>query len=212
MCGRFTLKVKPGELEADPFQVVDVPDLPDRYNVAPSQTVAVIRPDGGVRRLSLLRWGLVPHWEPPSEKPRAFANARSEGAASRPVFRDAFRRRRCLIPTTGFYEWLPATPGKPKQPYLFRLLGGRTFAFAGLWDEWHGPDGEPLQTCTTLTTDANETVRPVHAHAGHPAAGLLRRLAGPGVTPGGREGALAPLRGRDGVLRGQPLGQRRPAR
>jgi putative SOS response-associated peptidase YedK len=162
MCGRFSLKVKPKELEADPFHVVDAPDLPDRFNIAPSQAVAVIRPDGGVRRLSFLRWGLVPHWEPPSEKPKAFANARAETAAEKPVFRDAFRRKRCLIPATGFYEWQEAAPGRAKTPFLFRMPDGRAFAFAGLWVEWAGPDGEPLQTCALLTTDANETVRPVH--------------------------------------------------
>jgi putative SOS response-associated peptidase YedK len=161
MCGRFTLKVKPKELEADPFHVADAPDLPDRYNIAPSQAVAVIRQDGDVRRLALLRWGLVPHWEPTSEKPKAFANARAESADARPVFRDAFRRKRCLIPATGFYEWR-AAPGKPKQPHLFRLPDGRAFAFAGLWDEWAGPDGEPVQTCAILTTAANGVVKPVH--------------------------------------------------
>jgi putative SOS response-associated peptidase YedK len=163
MCGRFTLKVKPRELEAGPFHVVDVPaDLPDRYNVAPSQAVAVIRPAGGTRRLAFLRWGLVPHWEQPTDRPKGFINARAESAAEKPAFRDAFRRRRCLIPATGFYEWRPAAPRQPKQPYLFRLPEGRPFAFAGLWDEWHGPDGEPLESCAILTTDANDSVRPVH--------------------------------------------------
>jgi putative SOS response-associated peptidase YedK len=162
MCGRFTLKVKPKELEADPFHVVDPSELPARFNITPSQAVAVVRQDGGVRRLSLLRWGLVPHWEPSAEKPKAFANARAESADARPVFREAFRRKRCLIPATGFYEWQAAAPGKPKQPYLFRLPEGRPFAFAGLWEEWAGPDGEPLETCAILTTDANDTVRPVH--------------------------------------------------
>jgi putative SOS response-associated peptidase YedK len=165
MCGRFSLKVKPKELEADPFHVVDVPDdlVADRYNIAPSQPVAVVRQDGGVRRLALLRWGLVPHWQKPADKPKAFINARAESADTRPVFRDAFRRRRCLVPATGFYEWRAAAPGQPKTPFVFRLPDGGVFAFAGLWDEWRGPDGEPLQTCTILTTDANEEVQPVHA-------------------------------------------------
>ncbi len=104
-----------------------------------------------------LAWGLVPHW---SRDATAFINARSESAANKPAFRDAFHKRRCLIPADGFFEWQKR--GTRKQPYYFQHRDGRPFAFAGLWERWQGTEGETVETCAILTTKANETVRPVH--------------------------------------------------
>lgn len=152
MCGRFVQTSSPKTLS----ERMDLPsgslfDRP-RFNVAPTQTIAVIRPG----ELVALQWGLVPSW---SKDGKGFINARAETAADKPAFRTAFRQRRCLIPADGFYEW-QARAGR-KQPYCIRLSGDRPFAFAGLWELWRGPDG-PVESCAILTTDANDLVRPVH--------------------------------------------------
>jgi putative SOS response-associated peptidase YedK len=158
MCGRFTLTVS-GKDVADLFGLADVPDLAPRYNVAPSQAVAAVRaaPQGG-RALTFLRWGLIASWA--KDAKHAPINARSETAADKPFFRHALRKRRCLIPADGFYEWQKV--GRHKQPYLFKLRGGGPFAFAGLWKVWHSPDGEALESCAILTTEANDLMRPIH--------------------------------------------------
>jgi putative SOS response-associated peptidase YedK len=159
VCGRFNLFAAPREV-ADLFALCDVPDLPARYNIAPSQMVATVelQSDRPGRVLTMMRWGLVPHWSK-GDKPAAFINARAESAAVKPAFRDSFRKRRCLIPASGFFEW--AKTGSAKQPYHFHQPGGSLFAFAGLWDRWTGPAG-PIQSCCILTTEANEVVRPLH--------------------------------------------------
>jgi putative SOS response-associated peptidase YedK len=119
--------------------------------------VAVVRLGEQGRELVPLRWGLIPSWS----KGAKFApiNARSETAADKPTFRHAMRKRRCLIPADGFYEWM--RQGKAKQPFCFRLNEDRPFAFAGLWERWEGPKGL-VETCCILTTEANELVRPAH--------------------------------------------------
>jgi putative SOS response-associated peptidase YedK len=150
MCGRFTLHARPQDV-AQLFDVA-LPLFEPRYNIAPSETVGVVRQAEQGRAYVATRWGLVPHW---SREPKAVPNARAETVATTPWFRDAFRKRRCLIPADGFYEW--TGPKGKKQPYHFRLKGGRLFAFAGLWDHW----GE-LDTSALVTTDANEVVRPFH--------------------------------------------------
>jgi putative SOS response-associated peptidase YedK len=116
------------------------------------------RPEPGGRELASLVWGLLPSWS--KEPSVGFINARAESAASKPAFRTAFRRRRCLVPADGFFEWKRA--GKQKQPFYFQVADGRPFAFAGLWERWHGEEGEVIESCALLTTDANATVRPVH--------------------------------------------------
>jgi putative SOS response-associated peptidase YedK len=128
-----------------------------RFNIAPSQPVAVVRLSEGGRELTPLRWGLITSWA----KDAKFApiNARAETAADKPTFRAAMSKRRCLVPADGFYEWL--RQGKAKQPFCFRLLDDKPFAFAGVWDRWEGPSG-PVETCCILTTEANELVRPAH--------------------------------------------------
>ncbi|MCL7937134.1 MAG: SOS response-associated peptidase [marine benthic group bacterium] len=175
MCGRFTLTTPAAEWAAL-FELDPVPDFEPRYNIAPTQQVAAVRSlfraqheetrsergerDGETREFAKLRWGLVPHWaKEPDLKGRTLINARSETVAERPSFRDSFRFRRCLVVADGFYEWQPA--GARKQPYWIRLDTEAPFAFAGLWDAW--TDGsEMIESCTILTTEANEALRPIH--------------------------------------------------
>jgi putative SOS response-associated peptidase YedK len=159
MCGRFTLTAST-ERVVEFFGLAEVPVLPPRYNIAPTQPVLAVRRDGAdPPRAVLLRWGLIPSWAKEARIGNQMINARSETAAEKPAFRTPLRRRRCLIPADGFYEWQKC--GKSKQPYCIRRTGDRLFAFAGLWDRWQGDEG-PVETCTILTTDANDLVRPIH--------------------------------------------------
>lgn len=159
MCGRMILDAD-AELLAAQFGLEQPPALVARYNIAPSQLVAVVAPksDPGKRGLALLKWGLVPHWSRDG-KPGPI-NARAETAAQLPTFRDSFGHKRCLIPVTGFYEWRKEC--ERKIPVRFRLRTGGVMAFAGLWSVWTGPDNKHLFTCCVLTTTANELVRPLH--------------------------------------------------
>ena len=173
MCGRFTQRLSWAELH-ELMDLIGPPrNLRPRYNVAPSQDVAVVRATDGGRSLSMLRWGLIPAWAKDPAIGYRLINARSETVAEKPSFRSAYRRRRCLIPADGFYEWQRL--GKIRQPWLFGLRDGAPFAFAGLWERWTVPEGaaltgslaelgagDPVETCTILTTAANETVAPVH--------------------------------------------------
>jgi putative SOS response-associated peptidase YedK len=161
VCGRFTLRTDPQELARE-FGLDEAPSLPPRFNIAPGQEVAIVgaAPDGR-RVLELRRWGLVPHWARDPRIGGRMINARSETVASRPAFRDAFRRRRCLVPADGFYEWADAGPG-PRQPYHVALRGGGVFAIAGLWERWREPGGGWLRTCTLLTVPASETLGRIH--------------------------------------------------
>jgi putative SOS response-associated peptidase YedK len=159
MCARFTL-FTPGDRIARIFRLAQVPSLVPRYNVAPSQLVAVIgtKASGSGWGLAMFRWGFVPHWAADPKGPR-LVNAKAETLAERPTFRDSFRDRRCLIPADGFYEW-EDTP-KGKQPLFYRLTNGEPMALAGVWDCWPGPT-EKLFTCAIVTTAANPLVEPVH--------------------------------------------------
>jgi putative SOS response-associated peptidase YedK len=160
MCGRFALIVS-GEDIADSFGLSETPPLFPRYNIAPSQPVLCVGLSrDGQPAPALFRWGLVPGWAPDTKK--APINARAETAAGKPTFAEALRKRRCLVPATGFYEW-EQLPGRRKRPWHFRLAGGELFAFAGLWEAWRPPAGPPLLTCALLTTAANDVVKPVHA-------------------------------------------------
>jgi putative SOS response-associated peptidase YedK len=161
MCGRFTLST-PAQTLQQIFDLSETPDLPPRYNIAPSEAIAAIRlpePQAG-HRLDLLRWGLVPPWAKEPDVGARMINARSETVATNPAFRTAFRRRRCLVPADGFYEWQRLE--RRKQPFYIRMRDGLPFAFAGLWEHWEGPQGDALETCTILTTEPSELVRPVH--------------------------------------------------
>lgn len=163
MCGRFTLTVERQRV-TDLFDLIgraEAPEQAPRYNIAPTQPVLALRlNEAGKRELVHLRWGLIPSWAEDPAIGNRLINARSETAAEKPSFRSAFRQRRCLVPADGFYEWL--RQGSKKQPYCIRLRDARPFAFAGLWERWRGPDDKPVETCTLLTTEANELVRPLH--------------------------------------------------
>jgi putative SOS response-associated peptidase YedK len=160
MCGRFLLAVDPNILR-EIFALIEAPAPQPRYNIAPTQPVLAVRqgPDGS-RTASLLRWGLVPSWAREIQAGSPLINARSETAAEKPAFRTALRRRRCLVPANGFYEW--QRQGRTRQPFCFRMAEGEPFAFAGLWEQWASPDGKTVESCAILTTEANELVRPVH--------------------------------------------------
>jgi len=151
MCGRFSL-FTPTPVLAEAFDLAGLPELAPRYNIAPTQPVAAVRSGEAGRQLVRLRWGLVAPWARDTKV--APTNARSETAADKPLFRAALRKRRCLVPASGFYEWLALAGGRRKQPYCFRPGDERPWAFAGLWERWQGPDG-PVESCAILTTEAN---------------------------------------------------------
>jgi putative SOS response-associated peptidase YedK len=156
MCGRFVQFASWADLRRI-MTLTSVAELPPNYNVAPTQQILVARDYEGRREGVAMRWGLIPSWA--KDKKMAQINARADTAAEKPMFRSAFKKRRCLILADGYYEW--KTSGKQKQPFFIRLKDEGPFTFAGLWETWHG-DGEPLQTCTILTTDANDLTKAIH--------------------------------------------------
>ena len=160
MCGRFTLRKPAGEV-AEAFDVPEVFEYPPRFNIAPTQDVPVIRlaADRAVRDLGLLHWGLIPSWAADPAMGNRMINARAETVATKPAFRHAFKAKRCLVVADAFYEWRKLD-GR-KQPYLIHLRDDRPFAFAGLWERWDR-GGEPIESCTIITTEANELMTPIH--------------------------------------------------
>lgn len=161
MCGRFTLTASPEQLAAL-FELPQEPVVVPRYNIAPTQPVAVVRlqPQTAQREWALTYWGLIPSWSKDPSIGARMINARSETVTEKPAFRAAFKRRRCLVPTTGFYEWKKV--GKGKQPYYITTPDRSPFAIAGLWEYWEGADGSALESCTLLTTSANGLMSPLH--------------------------------------------------
>jgi putative SOS response-associated peptidase YedK len=161
VCGRYTLKT-PVERLSEKFQFPEVIPLKPRYNISPSQTVAVVRllPDDTERKLAMLRWGLIPAWAKDPAKARQPINAKSETVAELPTFRVAFRQRRCLIPADGFYEW--KQEGGRKQPVYICMKDRKPFAFAGLWERWVGEEDKFIESCTILTTEPNDLLEPIH--------------------------------------------------
>jgi len=161
MCGRYAF-FSPAEAVKRTFALDLLPELMPRYNIAPTQSVAALRVAAeGRRSLVMLHWGLVPHWAKERAIGNRMINARSETLAEKPAYRDAFRRRRCLVLADGWYEWQAAPGGK--QPWFVRLRDPRPIAFAGLWERWKDPArGELLESCTIVTTDASESVRKIH--------------------------------------------------
>jgi putative SOS response-associated peptidase YedK len=161
MCGRYTL-------HADTEKIIrrfllDRPDIPlfPRYNIAPTQLVAVVRGESGKRELVSMKWGLVPSWADDPSIGNRMINARAETLGEKPAFRGAFKHRRCLVLADGFYEWRRDKGGK--TPMFIRRKDGDPFAFAGLWERWTSKEtGEQLQTCTIITTAANELIAPIH--------------------------------------------------
>ena len=160
MCGRFVQYSDP-EIYASQFDLDTLCEAKPRYNVAPTQPVLAIRgTDEGRRELVPLRWGLVPAWSKGPDSRYSMINARAETVSSKPAYRDAFKHRRCLIPAEGFYEWKAEKDGK--TPFLIQRADARPFAMAGLWERWRQADGELLESCTIIVTDANSLVRDIH--------------------------------------------------
>lgn len=160
MCGRFSQSFT-GEAIAEAFQLEETPVWTPRYNIAPTQTVpAILFGEQGKRYFKPLRWGLIPAWAKDSAMGAKMINARSETVTEKPTFRSAFKQRRCLILADGFYEW-KKQQGR-KQPFYYQLEKGQPFGFAGLWERWKAPEGDFWETCTILTTDANELLAKVH--------------------------------------------------
>ena len=162
MCGRYTITLDP-EAVRQGLELKEMPaDWVPRYNVAPSQPVAVVT-DPGARSVHWMKWGLIPFWAKDPAIGNKMINARSETLLEKPAFKAALARRRCLVIADGFYEWQKgAGPKGRAQPYLFRCSTGEPFAFAGLWEQWKSPGGEEVQTCTIITCAANAVVAPVH--------------------------------------------------
>jgi len=162
MCGRYRLTAKERYLR-DHFGLDEDPTWAPRWNIAPTQQVATIRqhPTQPTRIFSLMRWGLIPFWAKDQSLGLRTINAMAETAAEKPAFREAFSRRRCLIPADSFYEW-KKTGVKEKQPYNFGLVSGSVFAFAGLWDRWRDLKNNVVESCTVLTTKPNALVGEVH--------------------------------------------------
>jgi putative SOS response-associated peptidase YedK len=159
MCGRYAITSAPEAIRAL-FRYDERPNFPPRYNVAPTQPIPIVRLNEGKREFALVRWGLIPSWV---KDPKTFSlliNARGESVIDKPAFRAAMRRRRCLIPADGFYEWKPV--GERKRPYFVRLKSGRPLAFAGLWETWTGPNGEEMDSAAIVTTNANRALAAIH--------------------------------------------------
>ncbi|MBD1871533.1 SOS response-associated peptidase [Cyanobacteria bacterium FACHB-471] len=169
MCGRFTLS-QTSEAIANHFRLAEVPDLPPRYNIAPTQPIAaVVLDDQEQRQFTHFYWGLIPSWAKDPKIGAKMINARAETVSEKPAFRAAFKHRRCLIVTDGFYEWKKVE--KQKQPFYFcrsdypkegTASHRHPFAFAGLWEHWQSSEGDTIDSCTILTTEASELMEPIH--------------------------------------------------
>lgn len=159
MCGRFTLTKDTTEItqrwQIDRIEV----EVKPRYNIAPTQNVLIVT-DDGERELVQMRWGLIPSWAEDPNVGNHMINARAETVAEKPSFRDSLKKRRCLVLADGFYEWQKL--GTVKQPVHIVLKSREVFGFAGLWDTWESPDGQKINSCTIITTTANELLKPVH--------------------------------------------------
>lgn len=158
MCGRFYLDA-PDEMVMTHFGLEGGIHLAPRYNIAPSQDIAIVRAGSHGREMVLARWGLVPAWSKQEKTRYSMINARAETIADKPAYRQAFRRHRCLVPASGFYEWRKLAGGK--QPYRIGMADRSVMALAGLWERWEG-DGRSLDSCTIIVTDSNELIRPIH--------------------------------------------------
>jgi putative SOS response-associated peptidase YedK len=202
MCGRYTIIASPEEIRAV-FRYQEQPNFPPRYNVAPTQPIPIVRLIGGKRHFALVRWGLLPPWV---KEPKAFTlliNARGESVCEKPAFRAAMKRRRCLIPVDGFYEWKAGGPRK--QPYFIRAKAGEPFAFAGLWETWTGPNGEELETAAIVTTKANCTLAPIRDRMPVivPPEAFALWLDGANVDPTAASALIAPAP--EGLLEAYPV-------
>ncbi len=160
MCGRFSLKSNKKEL-AESFVDFEAPEeFTPRYNIAPSQAIAVVA-NNGQSKIEFFQWGLIPAWAKDPKIGNRMINARSETLAQKPSFRSAYKRRRCLILSDGFYEWR-RNPDKSKTPMYIHLKSEQPFAFAGLWESWHSPQGDNILSCTIITTQPNDFMANIH--------------------------------------------------
>ena len=162
MCGRYCITSAPAAIRAL-FAYRERPNFPPRYNVAPTQPVPIVRMVEGERQFALVRWGLIPAWVKDPRDYSLLINARAESVNDKPAFRNAMKRRRCLLPADGFYEW--KRDGGANRPYFARPVTGDPIAFAGLWESWIGPNGEEMETAAIVTTVANPTMASVHHRA-----------------------------------------------
>ncbi len=160
MCGRFTSLLSP-ELLAVIYEIFGPPESTPRYNIAPSQPVAIVRQNSsGQRELITVKWGLIPSWAKDPSIGHSLINARGETVAEKPSFRAAFKHRRCIIPASGYYEWV--AHGGEKQPWYIKGNEDRLLSLAGLSEHWPSPDGSVIETCSIITTTANELMAPIH--------------------------------------------------
>ena len=162
MCGRYCISTAPDAIRAL-FRYRELPNFPARYNVAPTQPVPIVRLVEGEREFALVRWGLIPAWVKDPKEFSLLINARGETVNEKPAFKNAMKRRRCLFPADGFYEWKPV--GTSKRPYFAKPAAGGPIAFAGLWETWIGPNGEEMETAAIVTTQANAEMAAVHHRA-----------------------------------------------
>lgn len=208
MCGRYVLKREDLEALLKALGVADPRDFVSRYNIAPTTIIPAVRPRlGDTRREAVgLQWGLVPWWSKDPRSGAKLANARAEGIAAKPAFREALRKRRCVVPASGFYEW--QTVGRLKQPWFFQRRDEQPFLLAALWERWKSPDGVELQTCSLITTTPNDVVRPLHDRMPVILTGPAIDLwLDPAVTEPARiEPLLGPLRSEE--LKGTPVSAR----
>jgi len=159
MCARYVITSPPEAIRAL-FGYSELPNFPPRYNVAPTQPIPIVRLVDGKRQFALMRWEFIPAWVKDLKKFSLLVNARGESALEKPAFRNAMRRRRCLIPADGFYDW---RDGVPRRPYFVRRKNSNEpLAFAGLWETWTGPNGEELDTAAIVTTRASNTLAAIH--------------------------------------------------
>jgi putative SOS response-associated peptidase YedK len=159
MCGRYVITSPPEALRRA-FVYAEQPNFPPRYNIAPTQPIPVVTFEDGARHFRLMRWGLIPSWV---KDPKTFSlliNARAESVTAKPAFRTAMRRRRCLVPADGFYEWQGVAGAK--RPFFIHPRAGGPIAFAGLFETWVGPNGEELDTVAIITTDATPDLAVLH--------------------------------------------------
>jgi putative SOS response-associated peptidase YedK len=161
MCGRFTLTVDPADLQENFGEYKMLPQFAPRFNIAPTQPVLAI-PNDGKQRADFFIWGLIPSWAKDPAIGNRLINARGETLAEKPSFRGSYKYKRCLILADGFYEWKVQPGTKVKVPYFIHMKNRQPFAFAGLWDEWHSPDGSQIRSCTIVTTEPNELMAPIH--------------------------------------------------
>jgi putative SOS response-associated peptidase YedK len=163
MCGLYSF-VSTTEEVRSLIKYIERPDFPSRLHVAPGQPIAIVRQSGDIRHFALVRWGFVPSWAKEIMPGKPLINARSETITEKPSFRNAIRRRRCLIPADGFYEWEGDVPGK-KRPYYIQKHDRGLMAFAAIWEHWMAPDGSELETAAIITTEANALVATIHTRS-----------------------------------------------